>query len=343
MGDVLERCFQAVEENREDLTRWQVLGDALLERGDVRGELLVAQLRFEGRGLPLWLGRSTRELQELLVTHRRALLGDLAALDERLLSTALRLTWRSGFIEQVGVASWLAAERRLEPAELLAGVMECPAGRLLDRLEVGVGEALPPTRVLEVAQVHLRSHPRAVTLRGPGEVDVTQLSTVFPALQELRLEHTRPIGALDLVRRGLQGLGFAHLDAVHALLLIDGVPLPALRQLDLQSLHTTNDDVEALLSVERWPRLTELAVHVQDADSLLAALARTGLAPQLERLVVEGAFSRETVQWLLAERRTFGKLKAMELRGHLERAAQWPKSERTREGERVPGLKVFPR
>src|SRR5687768_13769292 len=100
MTDAIARLFQTVYDDPRNLAVRHVLADALLERGDPRGELIMMQCQ------------GTDDGAELVANHGVAFLGPLAPVVD-----LARSRFRRGFLETAAVAFERAAQVELVAAE----------------------------------------------------------------------------------------------------------------------------------------------------------------------------------------------------------------------------------
>jgi uncharacterized protein (TIGR02996 family) len=123
----IEAMFQAVYDAPGECARREVLADALLEQGEVRGEFISLQLDGSSR--------SRKRAAKLLNRHRQAFLGPLA-------DTVVPGTdeWQGGFL--TGAAATLCGAR-----------VDERAWATVERLVVVLGPKPP----LELASAHFRS------------------------------------------------------------------------------------------------------------------------------------------------------------------------------------------
>jgi uncharacterized protein (TIGR02996 family) len=126
----LEALFLPVYEAPGDRARREVLADALLERGEVRGEFIALQLDGSVR--------ARKRAAKLLERHRRQFLG-------RLVDAVVAGTdqWRDGFL--VGCHAWLDG-----------ATTDQPSWATVERLVLHVGQLAPR----ELASPHLKSLTR---------------------------------------------------------------------------------------------------------------------------------------------------------------------------------------
>lgn len=138
----LEAILDAVALGRGDDGNWQVLADALIQRGDTRGELLLLELQLRE-------GTRDPELMDALV-ERRVELQRLA----RQPGIAPQPHWHRGFVDRLSLQLLHANAFEIE------GVLAQPELALLSRLEVDV-----PLDGVSVPQAHLQALAQALPRR----------------------------------------------------------------------------------------------------------------------------------------------------------------------------------
>lgn len=246
----LESLYAEIENNPDDPAAYLVLGDALLESGDARGELIGVQhalLTSEGNEAT----KLRKRERELLGTQREALLGkELAA------AKGVALDWRLGFVTHatVPVGLPLGGLQRV-----IKTLLSSPASRLLrgltltfparDRIDHPVRDLLG-----QLARSNLRPPPglRTLTL-GTAEADrpgywvysdyeacalLDDLSGLFGRFD--RLEQLRVDAGVASLRWG-------------------AIESQTLRDFEWVTPHLSSADLQALVQ-GRWPRLRRIVV-----------------------------------------------------------------------------------
>jgi len=244
LDELLDRLAALPAEGDAETLR--VYADQLIERGDLRGELIVVATE-----------RLTRDTPELARRERIR----IAEQEQRLagvLATKLWLsyTWRLGFVDTI-TCNYHGDER----FDVLPGLAAEPAARLLRRIQIsavqldGDGDMAPILaelarlaprfpRLTELA-VHEGANLGNPWIDGPIKInDVTPLYAAFPRLEVLELDGDQTqLGELDL---------------------------PSVRRFMATGLRV--DDTRRLVNA-RWPRLAdlELAFGAQRIDNVAAS------------------------------------------------------------------------
>ena len=267
----LEQAWAVVLARPDDLDARQVLADAMLEAGDVHGELIELQLA-RARGDARRVDIDARE-EELLTTHGAALLGDGE------LRRRLDLGWEAGFVRTV---------RALGSLDELATLFRAPAGRLvrsLQALELSVPLA-------QVAVVLKSSAPPTLTeLRlGRSSAVVAPVADVAPLLAALpRLERLDVRGLLvdfsavsSAALRTLEVGSFVNTEPT--LTTLGTARLPALKALHVVLSDSTPRFPGAFLSASGFTAVESLALFGYLAPEHLAGLANSPLLARLRQL-----------------------------------------------------------
>ncbi len=249
---------RAIEADLDDDAGFLVYADWLSSQGDVRGELIRAQLELEQHpeDKPLTATRDT-----LLSKFAKELLGPLAKhsiiRDPNAYLPGFR--WRRGFI--CAARLWrFSREPTMEG--LLSMLLEHPAGRFLERLVLGRpfwGDRASYQATLSVLEARA---PR--TLRS---IELAEGEDAFPGdiAGFLRLPHLRRLVVHN------QPLSIEDLDESHV------------EELALDVGQMPSDDVLSALARIRWPKLRRLTVPVGVVPVLGAIFSN---APTLRRLGV---------------------------------------------------------
>jgi uncharacterized protein (TIGR02996 family) len=287
----------------DDVAAHLVYSDWLTHAGDPRGELIAVQHARAARPDDAQLAAAEKAL---LDQHGAEWLG-LAAAHPK----AAIVEWRLGHVHALRL-SWEGNDAYgsgyIEPAELLRAVLERPAGRLLQRVDhelfaseysaegviATLGELRPPSlRELSLADFS----SCALTpgdLNGISWLQCGNLAPLYGALP--RLESLEVMGVVELgdrvalpsLKRLAVRTGTLRRAAIAAL---SASELSSLERLEVwfgsanYGAEGGVDDLGALLSGERLPRLTWLGLmNSEFADELPAALARSALLSRLREL-----------------------------------------------------------
>jgi len=288
----------AIVEDPDDVATHLVLADALLEAGDPRGELIVAQVEDHAA--------RARELSAQFGSEIASLAG-----------VPVQLDWRYGFVQRMS-ATLAAGEPIREP---LAAALAHPCMRVLAGLVVRCG-VLRGTDAIDAIAAVRRPNLRALAIEeelgdsNEGRVDreTSALWAQLPRLERLRLRSERALfDRIDHPRVRSMRLEVSPFTARFEW------KLPALESLDWDT-HWLDCDTGAVDSLWRQelPALRDVTLHgffvgpgllanpsarrflrgidrlcvpdrllVGDRDELLAALARNAdMFAHLSRLVV---------------------------------------------------------
>lgn len=245
----------AIEADPNDLAGYLVYADWLSSQGDVRGELIRAQLELEEAPDD---PAPARVEQALLTQFEKELLGPLAKLKvvRDPLGYLRGLAWRRGFLSAARLWRLSHASTLERQLELL---FDHPAGRFLERLVLGRpfwGDGAGYEATLALLEARAPKTLRAIELaegRDAVPGDLTRFLTL-PTLRQLVVHH-QPLS--------LQPVDECRLEE---LILDIGDQLP--------------EEVTATLERVRFPRLTHLSIPA----GMLAALRR--LRPNLPALRV---------------------------------------------------------
>lgn len=256
---------QAILEDPENASLYEVYGDWLLEQGDPRGKAIALELGTRGKP---WGDKHHAALNRHVATHADYLLGPFPKGKGR--SQLLRL----GFISHLELLTgdfqllklWLGFSmyRFLTSIHLDAeGDDDRPEGpkfQLVDALKVIADHAPRTLRRLEIG----------------GNTELDDLEALAPRLPELRT-----FALSNIIDREL-AVGPRCLRTLVA------SAWPRLEALDLELLRggCTIDDVAPLFA-RALPKLTSLRFRTTFDLEIATALVTSGLAPQLERLTFE--------------------------------------------------------
>lgn len=143
-----------------------------------------------------------------------------------------------------------------------------------------------------------------------------------------RREAVFPMGILPLRRLALRGFSLDDAatmnDGLEALRLEDVTlaetavevlsrPAPSLRRLTLDGAPEVTQRVSLRLQPSAHPMLTELSVHVIDADAVLEFVVTSGLIDRLKRLTIDGALTDRGLEVLDAHAPRFAMLETLNL------------------------------
>ncbi len=305
----MRALIRELQASPDDERLWLVFADALLERGDVRGELITLSHRLEHESLSIEQIDAIRwRIEEIEQANRWVWQQEIAGLPP---ATA---RWKAGFV--VGIRlDWTPAAR-----DALAAWLDHPAGALVRGLEfvneseLGNGGAtrlahwseLEHLTDLGLRRTALGSSGASRLAASPHLAGVTRLdlrgnhvqAEGLRAIAESRetLVHLdvgynllRESAGAVLGRANLEAL--ASLDLSHNRIGTDGVRLLAasdslrgLRALELGMNQVDDDGARALAHANWWGQLETLTLsHNQLGDKGVAALASVA-APSLRML-----------------------------------------------------------
>lgn len=291
--DATQTLLQAVLDDPDDLASRRVYGDALLDAGDLRGELINVQcdLSTTAVGTPAWRALVVRE-SELLAEHAAAWLAPLKGI-------VWKPTFTRGFLEDV-----LANTKKFIPAA--ADLMAREPVTSIHLRELTQANAAVLGKVPGLARVHTLKvvesklgrtaveslfSDRLTRLRnlnlyqaGIGDDAIDHLAaTVFPRLERLDLSGTRiTYGGLEtlLASPALAKLRYLalkwHLPGADGSgFLAEHLALPGLTHLDLGSNHLQNGDLRHLAGNQVFRNLKGLRLEHNElaGAGAIAALA----------------------------------------------------------------------
>jgi uncharacterized protein (TIGR02996 family) len=256
----IERLVDAVLETPTDLSRRLVVGDALLERGDPRGEFIALQRRRHERPtLDMFCREAIGERERLLARrHQKAWLGPLAAvLDQP--------QFRFGFVSSARVRP-LRRRRTLNDSASRMGL------RTIERLEVAGGAS--DETVLSLDEL--------ISLRWVKGLPLALLEAVVERRGQLPWTHVSGL----VIPRGPSPQGRpwdpetpneGTTKAFEAVAALDA-RLPRLRSLDVTGARTLGE-LERLLVSPLAARLAQLGVScvAGEVERVLALVADRGL------------------------------------------------------------------
>ncbi|MEM6929640.1 MAG: hypothetical protein AAF602_22055, partial [Myxococcota bacterium] len=270
-----------------DETLWLVLADALLDRGDLRGELITLRHRLSHERLSVeQIDAIAWRIDEVEQQDRRRWQQDIAELPSAM------VRWKDGFVDGLQLAWSPHAQEHL--AEWLAH----PSGELITSLdfvddrEIGNDEAqtlskwpelqrltelgLRRTHVGAMGAIELATSPHLARLQ---QLDLRGNHIQIEGLRAIvATASTRALSRLDIGHNGL-GEGAASV--------IGRAALPTLSALDLSHNRIGNDGVRLLSAPGALPALRELVLGTNDIDGEGArALAHAQWWPQLESLTL---------------------------------------------------------
>jgi uncharacterized protein (TIGR02996 family) len=276
-----------------DEDAYVVYADALLERGDPRGELIALFAKDPGAL------RLRAEFQSWLANYTELLAGPLAA---RL--PHLQATWRLGFLESIRVAfDYIRDREDFSAASLLAAAFHHPSTRFLRGLAVG-SPGRHRTGYEDVLATIAAVGPDALRTLSIGELDAhndwvpdpelgdaSDLWLALPYLDDVTFEGSAlTLGVMHaptLRRLTIRTRRFP----MEPLRAIVRAALPNLEQLEIWigdtnfDAGTTREDLERLLLRGVYPRLVHLALcNASIADEICALVIRSPTAHGLRVL-----------------------------------------------------------
>lgn len=305
-----------------DEDAYLVFADALLERGDPRGDLIALFAND-----PSSLGvRST--LQTWLASDAELLAGPLTARLPR-----MKPTWKLGYLESIHVAfDYLRDSAEFSAASLLASAFCHPSTRLLRQLTVGE----PAQRGRDYGAVLTTiaaSGPDALRTLSIGELDTysdwhpdptlgdaSGLWLALPNLEDVTFEGTGltlgVIHAPKLRRLAVRSRTFP----AEPLRAIARAALPNLESLELwicdadSNSGSTREDLERLL-LHPHPRLAHLALcNASIADEICRWVIRSPIAAELRVLdLSSGTLGDDSAYSLIMARDKFPNLDILDV------------------------------
>jgi hypothetical protein len=295
----------------------QVLGDELVEQGDLRGESIA--LAFHDP--PAW--EAWRD------EHDTELLG--ATLASMIAKEIADVEWRHGLVERVRFYPWPYDYANFTDA--LGPALTGPALRLLRAVECGALETngdlngfwdhLPAMLTLHAIRVggatHRHGDEHQISWLGAGHVGLG--ASIQPNLRELWCRGSWP--DFD----GLESETLESLTVVSSTLSPDAVrdivraPLPCLTRLELATgdgeygPSAALDDFSELLGGGRFPNLVHLGIcNAPFTNELVPALARSAILPRLRSIdLALGVLDPDGAAALIAVRDRFAHLESIEL------------------------------
>jgi uncharacterized protein (TIGR02996 family) len=258
------RLAALIEDDPDDDEAYRAYGDWLEEQGDPRSQLMGMHVLHDRLTDGLQIDRTKVEHLEARLTaffeqHRDHFLGSLAktmpkptdARQRR--DAAPKLQWRRGFIYKAE----LTRVPRIKMDKFLDRLLALPSARFLVELQAGWAE--DPIALVRVIAARA---PRSLRRLEIG-AHAADLSAMWPALS--RLHELTVIGAATY----------------------GAIDLPALRRLHIGSC-TDKQDLILGLARGSLPSLRTLVLDFRPyLESVLAGLAGTTLAQQLESLELE--------------------------------------------------------
>jgi uncharacterized protein (TIGR02996 family) len=266
----------AITADPEDDQLYRVYADWLEEKGDLRAQLIRAQLAED----------PDNAAPDLLEDHAEELLGPLAKF-------ATALHWRWGFVDWANVSE----RTRLEAGPCLHILLAHPVGVFLRSLEIYTHQ---PTAVIEslakapptLRYLRFFSPSKTASLRGIGHV--------FPRLKKLVLDGMfELVEPLELPLADELAIELDALSAKSAGILAKA-NLPLLQGLTIGLAKTVDTRAKlAPLFARELPSLDYLALtDARELDELCELLVTAPFAPQLKGLELEGTLGRRGVEAL---------------------------------------------
>ncbi|MFO0552024.1 MAG: TIGR02996 domain-containing protein [Polyangiaceae bacterium] len=291
----------ALAKNLDDVDAWQIYADWLTEQGDIRGELVAAQLWVARRPHD---GRLAAIESKLLRTYAKPLLGPLYKNRAMRAGEGMRqtYTWRNGFFR---AARLWRNDHYPRLHDQTAALLEHPVSHLLEHLVLGRPAYADEETYERTFDVLERGVPATLTSftigegfsRGAGDV-----SRVFrwPNLRRLRLHH-EPIELGEIGESQLTSLvldlGWLTPSLERSL---EGARWPALETLSIPAAF-----LPAFAQVLGAPgRLRRLTINAPTAETI-ARLATSPALQQLERLTFTSIATLATLDAMLERAATF--------------------------------------
>ena len=306
----------------DDDALYAVYGDLLARRGDPRGELIALQLAAQAQ-----TGKAADKLRALatkyLTTHAAALLGPLAP-------HADALTWRSGFIRRIELAS----SPRVDVAAVVAQVLPHPSGRFVVELALKLEGADEADRVLAVLA---EAAPRAVRqLEVVARVGLGLAEMLEPRRDDERaLELADVLARVPLLERLVvtaRGIELGEVALPHAervqlaaatltatcMRAVVRAAWPELERLELRfgtrgALPATFEDVRPLLARADVPALTHLRLrNAPFAGAIVRTLVGAPLFAQLQVVdLSHGSMTPADAAFVVANAAAFAHLREL--------------------------------
>ncbi len=235
----------AIEKNPDDPTGYLIYADWLQAKGDPLGELIM--LQHKAATEPAKAKDLNRTANALIKKHKQALFGALAELEENGDDKGMTVEWQFGFMKKVALRGEMFDDGDGgDPAEDLANLLDLPAARFIQGLELGPfpGEeemSLQPfIDVLEEKKAPATL--RELYLGKIGDWDISSTSTgdfeplakLFPKLERLTLH----AGNISLGKN---------------------VSLPELKELTIETGGLSKDDIKQICALKA-PKLERLSI-----------------------------------------------------------------------------------
>jgi hypothetical protein len=304
-----ESLYAAIASNPEPMEGFRVLADALMEEGDPHGELIALACAQEA-------SRDLRGFRERTSPYRRL----LRALEPHLLEGVLRehfhLEWRRGFVDRARFET----QSEDESVEQLRTFFRSVGGRFVRALDVtrfGVERTAPSSLLTFLGREALEQLGLGwnAAREAPAQ-KLERLGALMAKLHTLRLDSTGLSFSGKFPKLERLTVSWPALDDF-ALWLSSG-PAPKLSWLSVTADLHRGDWLE-YLDEGRFSRLSELELRATgDVTRTFAALAKTKVSQQLQRLSLQGAFTESTLTAITGAKPRFAKLRALLLHGRSE-------------------------
>jgi uncharacterized protein (TIGR02996 family) len=232
----------------DDLTLYQVYADWLIERGDLRGELIALSLRAQWSGSAEDAALATKFMED----HAEVWFGDLA--DKRS-EKDLLFSFRLGLLDSVRIGPPLDKYEcsELDFGKVVRSLSQIPYYGFIREITVGgyMDEGFEPSwdHVIQAfAEVGIPKNLASLTFDCGGLWDISstslgRLSPLCPALSGLKDLRIR-MGAMDL----------------------SAINLPHLESLTIVTGGLTEQNLRDLAEAS-WPNLTKLSICVGESDN----------------------------------------------------------------------------